>query len=240
MKKLNDVVSSKTTKNMSNEIWKTVIVNGVEFPNYEVSSLGRVRSINHTTPSSRGFRTYKGRILKTLDVSIDSEDTRYQQVIISNNKNRKQVYVHRLVAEAFIPKTKEDIKLHRDFIDHINVDKTDNRVENLHWVTVEENQNNPLTKSKLHSSGIHNQNCIIYVYNTKTKKELKCNNMKEVIKHIGNISTTTYIYNCLDGKKTFYKNFMFRYEDTEYPILNSYSFTNSKPIIITDLNNNES
>lgn len=50
------------------------------------------------------------------------------------------VYVHRIVAELFIPNPEN-----KQYIDHINTDKHDNRAENLRWVTNKENCNNPLT-----------------------------------------------------------------------------------------------
>ena len=52
--------------------------------------------------------------------------------------------VHRAVAELFIPNTED-----KPFIDHINTIKTDNRAENLRWVTAKENMNNPLTIEKM-------------------------------------------------------------------------------------------
>ena len=65
----------------------------------------------------------------------------YLQVCLSGI--RIPQFVHRLVAEAFIPNPEN-----KPCVDHINGNKLDNRIENLRWATNKENTNNPNTKWK--------------------------------------------------------------------------------------------
>ena len=111
---------------MDNEIWKDIP--GYE-GRYQASNLGRIKSI------LRG----ETRIKKTR---LDRYG--YLQVCININGTQCNKAVHRLIAKAFI----ENLN-NKPQIDHINGIKTDNRVENLRWVTNKENMNNPITLEKI-------------------------------------------------------------------------------------------
>lgn len=104
-----------------NEIWKDI-------PNYEglyqVSDLGRVRSFDRIDALGRLRR---GRILKHSIVLGYNKLT-----LCGRDGSRKEIKVHRLVMLAFCGWS--DLQ-----VNHINGIKTDNRLENLEYVTNREN-----------------------------------------------------------------------------------------------------
>ena len=72
----------------------------------------------------------------------------YVRFLLHYNGKKVHQTCHRLVAMAFIPNPDN-----KPQVDHINGDKTDNRVENLSWCSCRENMHNPNTLPKLKERG---------------------------------------------------------------------------------------
>lgn len=101
------------------EEWRPV--NGYEGL-YEVSNLGRVRSLHWKEP-------------RLMTITLDKDG--YPTVSLRNGGRLcHHGKVHRMVAEAFI----ENFDNHRE-INHIDEDKTNNRVDNLEWCDTKYNIN---------------------------------------------------------------------------------------------------
>ena len=105
------------------EEWKTVVYKGETYDDYEVSNLGRVRSLGND----------KSR--KTKILSQTENGCKYLKVGLSKNGKVKTFKVHILVAWAWIPNPDN-----KPTVNHINENKHDNRVENLEWATMSEQQ----------------------------------------------------------------------------------------------------
>ena len=132
---------------------------------YQVSNLGRVKS-------KRGI--LKPRITPKG----------YLRIQLSKNSNRKDKFVHVLVAETFLCKYDSALQ-----VNHIDGDKTNNTVDNLEWVTVKENQQHA------YNAGLHKP--IKHTEETKKKisKTLKGENHPQAKRVI--CITTGETFNCI-------------------------------------------
>ena len=121
------------------------------FPDYYISKLGRVLS----------YKTSKeGKILKPR---MDRHCAYYRVGLRDKDKERKFMLVHRLLALTFIP---NDNNL--PCVDHIDRDKTNNKLENLRWVTHATNTQNS-TRRKNNKQG--HKHIRLYVNKKKNGKE---------------------------------------------------------------------
>lgn len=105
-------------KMANNEMWKQIEIDG-KLLNYEISSLGNIRNMNT-------------KQLMTLNNRKDN----YTYYTFRTKDFVKTVRVHKLVADAFL-KPPDNPKC--IYIDHKNMNKHDNCVDNLEWVTHSEN-----------------------------------------------------------------------------------------------------
>jgi len=116
---------------MATEYWKPVP--GYE-ELYEVSDLGRVRSVDGIRFNGHAWHPFKGRLLSLL-----GKNARYWHVALSKNRKVKCRRVHELVADAFLSPCPGKRGRNGWHIDHINDDPKDNRSENLQWLTHRDN-----------------------------------------------------------------------------------------------------
>ena len=167
------------------EVWKSV--KGYEGL-YEISSLGNLRSVERVVeyfnPNLNRISSHKvkGKIKKP-----SVKENGYLQVGLYKGNKMKNYYIHRLVAEAFIPNP-----LSKKTVNHKNFIVTDNRVENLEWCTYKEQENHKIKNNR----GIEkNVRAIIISYNNGD--EVEFTNICKASKSIGVHRDT--IYNIING-----------------------------------------
>lgn len=104
------------------EIWKPI----KEYEeSYEISNFGRIKSKQRIVKKWNGTRTVREKVLTPTD-NVNG----YLIISLRSNNKRKNKYIHRLVAEAFLDNP-ENYK----YVNHKDYNKKNNNINNLEWCT---------------------------------------------------------------------------------------------------------
>lgn len=164
---------------MIKEIWKDI----KEYEGlYQVSNLGKIRSLDRAVRKNYNKYVSKGKILKQ-----EIRNT-YYTVQLNKEGKRKVFQVHRLVAQAFIPNYNN-----YPIVNHIDENPVNNMVENLEWCTQKYNvchskwkmycTKNTKVSSKTNEKYINIKNNKYRVHIKQLKKEKYFSNIEEAIKY---------------------------------------------------------
>lgn len=113
---------------MNEEIW--VDCSGFE-SHYEVSNMGRVRSKERVVEYVRLGKIQKHKVNSKI-LSPEVTKNGYLRVVLCVNSTKTKVSLHRMVAKSFLGESCLDVN-------HIDGDKSNNRIENLEWSTKSQN-----------------------------------------------------------------------------------------------------
>ena len=178
------------------EVWKDI--KGYE-SFYQVSNLGNIKSLPRQFMRSNGkLQTFESKILKPL-----VHKNGYCKVELAYKGLHKRYYVHRLVAEAFIPNSDNLPE-----INHKDENPSNNCVNNLEWCTHKYNSNYGTRPKRI--GGKHSKKVIMYDKN---------NNIIRIFNSVAEASKLTGIHagsisECCNGKQYRHSagGYIWRYE----------------------------
>lgn len=101
---------------------------------YQVSNLGHVRSVDRHIEQVSSHGGMMIRLVKGKSIIPTDNGNGYKIVCLRKNQDRKNHYVHRLVACAFVKNANN-----MPVINHLDYDKSNNIFTNLEWTTQLEN-----------------------------------------------------------------------------------------------------
>lgn len=181
---------------VNQEIWKDI----KDYEgSYQISNLGRVKSLSRKMWNGNSFWESKERILKS---SQDKDG--YLLVGLHKNNKKKMCKIHRLVAIHFI-----DNPYNKPEVNHIDGDKSNNCADNLEWVTSSENSIHAY-KSGLLKIKKGKENPLHYKFkgaNNPTAKKVKCITTGKIFETIleganyYNIKSSSDIVSCCRGRQ---------------------------------------
>lgn len=165
---------------------------------YQVSNNGNIKSLARTMSS--------GRKLNPIIMKMQEDKRGYLSVLLSKDGSKKRVRIHREVAKAFV-----ENPFNKEQVNHIDEDKTNNKANNLEWMTLLENIN--------HGTGIQRKakalNRPIIAINELTGETIHFNSIKEAGEkgfNRGNIDS------CIKGKLKHHKGYTWKYKQDTNPL----------------------
>lgn len=191
------------------EIWKPVV--GYEGW-YEVSSLGRVRSLSHYLDCNGRYQKFhQGKILKQQA----NVRWRYMSVYLSKNGIRNRIPVHRIVASAFLPNPNN-----LSDVNHKDENKQNNRVDNLEWCDRLYNSNYGTGDERRRETARRNKKgrCypkVINQYTLDGKYIASYGSSEEAARAVGHPNTGGSIRACARGDKRYKQavGYIWKYTD---------------------------
>ena len=141
---------------------------------------------------------FSARSKRRLNPSLTKKG--YLRVHITCNKVETHFFIHRLIAIHFIPNPEN-----KPFINHINGIKTDNRIENLEWVTNQENIIHAYKNGLIKIARGKNKKSSIKVVNSITNEIFEC--IGDAAKSVN--MNRDYLASMLRGEKNNNTNFIY-------------------------------
>lgn len=138
------IIASLRKRIFMEEIWKDIV--GYE-GFYQVSNLGRVRSLDRYIEVTNKRGTLYRRPIKGKLLSLNSTDDDYISVALTKDNITIFPSIHRLVAQAFIPNP-DNLPM----VNHKDESRTNNCVDNLEWCTAKYNSNYGMRRERISKS----------------------------------------------------------------------------------------
>jgi hypothetical protein len=185
---------------MSEELWAPI--KGWE-EYYHVSTYGRIKSLSRVIEKCRldidhVFKYYKKeRIRKSC-----YNNKGYNTLLFCRDGVQHTIMVHRIVAETFIPNP-----YNLPDINHINCIRSDNHVENLEWVTTQDNV--------LHAQRMGKMDCVyrpVWQLTVEGERIRLWKSQRDAARFLGSGNSTT-IQNCCVGRDKTFKGYKWEYAE---------------------------
>lgn len=187
------------------EVFKKVIFRNEVSDVYEVSNLGRVRSVdryNHFTGRNQSGYYETTQFIKGRFLKPKKDRGGYLYVNLAYNGKYKSVKIHRLVALAFINNPNN-----LPVVNHIDENKTNNKVSNLEWVTIKDNNKYGSRRTKFYPVDIYYRNGKLYKhFDSLREANLDTSLSKNTIKRLCEDNS----FNPKEGSKAYlFRNYTF-------------------------------